>query len=243
MDAPIIGITTGRNTDGEREPWVRVTEAYIQAILRAGGAPVLLPVGLASGPLAEVERLLDGLLLTGGADIDPARFGGESHPRVYGVDPARDELEFALTRWAVDSGTPFLGICRGCQVVNVALGGSLFTDIADQVPGAVRHSHLKNEPRSQIAHSVAVEPGTCLAEILGQQTLPANSYHHQSAREIAATLVVSARASDGIIEGLELPGHPFGIAVQWHPEWLPGEPIHQKIFQAFIRAARDRKAR
>ncbi len=237
MSAPIVGITTGRDRDDAGEPWVQVTEAYVKAILRAGGLPILLPVGLEGERLREIQPRLDGVLLTGGDDIDPAVFNGAPHPKVAGVDPGRDTLEITLARWVAESGTPFLGICRGCQVVDVALGGSLYTDIADQVPGAVRHVHLKGEPRSRLAHDVRVEPGTCLAQILGNGDLPANSSHHQSAREIGAGLKITARASDGIVEALELPGHPFGLAVQWHPEWLPDSAPHQAIFKAFIAAA------
>jgi putative glutamine amidotransferase len=238
MTAPIIGITTGRGRDDAGESWVQVTDAYVQAILRAGGLPILLPVGLEGERLREIQPRLAGLLLTGGGDIDPAVFNGEPHPRVAEVDPGRDALEIPLARWAAESGTPFLGICRGCQVVNVALGGGLYTDVADQVPGAVRHVHLKGEPRSRLAHDVHVEAGTCLARILGHSDLPTNSSHHQSAKEIAPGLAVTARATDGVVEALELPGHPFGLAVQWHPEWLPDSAPHQAIFKAFISAAK-----
>jgi putative glutamine amidotransferase len=237
MPAPLIGITTGRDRDAAGETWIQVTQAYVQAILRAGGSPILLPVGLDGERLAQVSALLDGVLLTGGDDIDPALFNGELHPRVAGVDAGRDDLEIWLARWAVAESVPFLGICRGCQVVNVALGGSLFTDIPDQVPAAERHHHLKGEPRSRLAHAVQVEPGTRLSAILGQADLPANSSHHQSAKDVPSGLRISARAADGIIEALELPDHPFGLTVQWHPEWLPDAPAHQAIFTAFIRAA------
>jgi putative glutamine amidotransferase len=237
MTAPLIGITTGRDRDEAGETWIQVTQAYVQAILRAGGSPILLPVGLDGERLEQVRALLDGVLLTGGDDIDPMIFNGEPHPRVAGVDPGRDNLELSLASWAVQSGVPFLGICRGCQVVNVALGGSLYTDIPDQVPAAERHHHLKGEPRSRLAHQVQVEPGSCLAGILGQTSLPANSSHHQSAKDVPAGLCISARAPDGVIEALELPEHPFGLSVQWHPEWLPDAPAHQAIFTAFIRAA------
>jgi putative glutamine amidotransferase len=239
MTAPLIGITTGRDRDDAGEPWVQVTEAYVQSILRAGGLPILLPVGLDSARLEQLSPTLAGVLLTGGDDIDPALFNGEPHPRVAGVDPARDALEIWLARWAMESKTPFLGICRGCQVVNVALGGSLYTDLPDQFPSDVRHHHLKGEPRSRLAHEVRVEPGSCLAGILGQTELPANSSHHQAAKDVPAELIISAHASDGVIEALELRSHPFGLSVQWHPEWLPDSPAHQAIFTAFIDAARN----
>ncbi len=237
MSSPIIGITTGRKADEAGESWVQVTEAYVRAILHAGGLPILLPVGLAGERLREIQPRLAGVLLTGGDDIDPLVFNGAPHPKVAGVDPLRDDLELSLARWASATAVPFLGICRGCQVVNVALGGTLFTDIPDQVPGAVRHGHLKGEPTSRLAHDVTVEPGSCLAGILGTLALPTNSWHHQAAKETGAGLVITARATDGVIEALELPGHPFGLAVQWHPEWLPGVKPHEAIFSAFIEAA------
>lgn len=237
---PLIGITTGRNPDPAGEPWIMVVEAYVRAVLRAGGAPVLLPVGLGDGELADIQPLLAGVLLTGGGDIDPARFDGDPHPRVDGVDPQRDDLDITMARWAAESGTPFLGICRGCQVVNVALGGDLYTDIPDQHPGALRHVHLNGEPRSRTAHEVRIEPGSRLAEITGRTLLATNSSHHQAARAVPSTLAVTAVATDGIIEALELPHHPFGVAVQWHPEWLPDAGPHQAIFRAFIEAAGEK---
>ncbi len=148
MVSPIIGITSNYAPPKEGKFGViSVGEAYIQAVLRAGGIPVILPVGLSEENLMDVYRRLDGLLFTGGGDIDPQRFHGQFHPRVYDIDQRRDDLEIRLVQMASDGGKPFLGICRGIQVINVALGGSLFTDISDQLDNSLRHDWYPDIPR------------------------------------------------------------------------------------------------
>lgn len=237
MTHPLIGITTRVIQDNEGQPLIAAVEAYIQAVIRAGGLPLLVPIGLPEEQMRELPQHIDGLLLTGGADIDPEIFNGEPHPRVYGVNPDRDALELTLARSAVEEKLPFLGICRGFQVLNVALGGDLYTHIPDQFPGAAKHDNRVSTGRSRLEHGVTIEAGTCLASITGPGYLPVNSLHHQGAKEIAPGLIVSARAEDGLVEGLEVPGHPFGVAVQWHPEWLPDNERMQAIFRAFVQAA------
>ena len=237
MTAPIIGITTGRHISDRGDPTVSIPESYVKAILRAGGVPVLIPVGLPDDRLQALRPHLQGLLFSGGGDIDPEHFNGDPHPRVYGIDPARDEQEFILARQVVHEGLPFLGICRGIQLLNVALGGSLYTHVADQRPGPLRHANIPGEPRDRIAHQVLVEPGSTLARITGARQLEVNSLHHQGLKELAPGLVATAQATDGLVESVELPGHRFGVAVQWHPEWMPEHDVMQAIFRAFVRAA------
>jgi putative glutamine amidotransferase len=238
MSAALIGVTSSYSPpDDGPFGTVSVGESYIQAILHAGGVPVVIPVGIAPPVLDDLYARLDGFLLTGGADIDPQRFGGAPHPRIYGVDARRDALEIALVRWAAVNGKPFLGICRGVQVINVALGGSLFTDITDQKAGALRHDWFPNHPRDLLAHPVTLVPGSRLAQILGEDVLEVNSLHHQGVERLAPALHAVAHAPDGLVEAVELPDHPFGFGVQWHPEWIQAHAPQRMLLQRLVRAA------
>lgn len=242
MKTPTIGLTTNRLVStNPLSPNHGVSEAYIQAVSNAGGLPLLIPLGLPERDWQALAARLDGILFTGGSDIDPARFNGVPHPNVYGIDPDRDALEIALVRRAAQTGQPFLGICRGSQAVNVALGGSLYTDIADQVPGALRHDWYPDVPRGYRAHAVTLDPDSRLAGILGGTAAQVNSLHHQGLLQVGQGLAVSGHSPDGMIESIELPGHPFGIAVQWHPEWLQDDPAMRALFHAFIEAAAREK--
>ena len=238
MFAPLIGITSGRESENGPVRHISVSEAYIQAVIRAGGLPVIVPTGLPERDFEGLRSHLDGLLLTGGGDIDPARFAGRAHARIYDVDRERDNLEIGLAQLAVRSKWPFLAICRGIQVLNVALGGSLYTDIADQFPNALRHDYYPDWPRDHNAHLIRVTPGSQLAGILGTTTFPANSLHHQGLDKVAPGLCPVAFAPDNLVEAVELiDSHPFGFGVQWHPEWLPDSAAMQALFQAFVQAS------
>lgn len=237
MPKPVIGITTF-HTDSQRGyVYVAITEAYVKAVSRAGAVPILIPVGLSDDDHTQILKTVDGILFTGGGDIDPARYDGIPHATVHEIDPERDQMEIHLVREAVGCQTPFLGICRGLQVVNVALGGSLYTHIQDQHPNALKHDFFPGRPRDFIAHPVKVDEGTMLANILGQPIVHVNSLHHQGIQRLAPDLTPTAYAPDEIIEAIELPGHPFGLAVQWHPEWLTEQTEMQALFAAFIHAA------
>jgi putative glutamine amidotransferase len=237
MPAPLIGLTTSRFQTSSDVPRIGTAEAYVQSVLNAGGIPVLIPPGLPDERIRELGGRLNGLLLTGGGDIDPARFRGRPHPRVYDVDGERDRLEIGLLHSAQETEMPFLGICRGLQLVNVGLGGSLYTDIADQHPDPLKHDCFDGLPRTYLAHAVQIAEDTRLAQILQAPVLKVNSLHHQGVERVAPGLKVSALAPDGLVEGLELPGHPFGLAVQWHPEWLQEHAPMRALFQAFVAAA------
>ena len=238
MPAPIIGVTANYVPPETGEfGTISMGESYIQAVLRAGGLPVIIPVGLSQEGMRAMFARLDGVLLTGGGDIEPQRFQGNPHPRVYGIDLRRDELEIRLVQMAADAGTPFLGICRGIQVINVALGGTLFTHIGDQFPNALRHDWYPNIPRDYLAHQVTVDPGSHLAQILEGENFAVNSLHHQGLERVAPDLRVVAHAPDSLIEGVELDGHPFGIGVQWHPEWLQEHASQRLLFSALVKAA------
>lgn len=236
--APLIGITS--NLIPPREGLfgtVQVGESYIQSVIQAGGLPVVIPVGLSSEDVQLLFSRLDGILLTGGSDIDPRRFNGAPHPRVYDVDTRRDSLEIRLVQLAAEKGKPFLGICRGIQVINVALGGSLFTDIADQFPHPLKHDLFPNIPRSYLAHPISVAADSHLSQVLGGEAFEVNSLHHQGLDRLATPLRAVAYAPDHLVEGVELPGHPFALGVQWHPEWLQEHAPQRKLFLEFIKAA------
>lgn len=239
MKPPLIGITTTRERSKHNTPITCVTEAYVQAVVRAGGMPVLIPSAVLESDWAHLRKRLDGLLLSGGGDLDPVYFNGEPHPRVYGVEPERDRLEMALARLAVETGWSLLGICRGTQVINVALGGTLYTHIADQHPNALRHDYFTNVPRDYLAHPVRIDSQCRLAAILGETAPQVNSLHHQGIQKLAPGLVACAWAPDGLVEAVELPQHPFALGVQWHPEWLPDAPPMQALFKAFVLAANN----
>lgn len=237
MSKPFIGITTF-HTDSQRGYiYISVTKAYVDAVVRAGAIPLLIPLGLAQTDLAELMQKVDGVLFTGGGDIDPARFQGLSHPTVHDIDPVRDELEIQLVQQVIEQNTPFFGICRGLQVINVALGGSLYTHIQDQHPNALKHDYFPGRPRNYHAHPVKIDEGTTLAGILGQPIVQVNSLHHQGIDRLATRLLSTAYAPDGIVEAVELPGHAFGLAVQWHPEWLQDQVEMRELFTAFVNTA------
>ncbi len=236
MSSPLIGITTQR-TATSGAPVVGAPETYIKAVQNAGGLPVLIPLDLNASELDELFSHLDGVLFHGGGDIDPALFQGPAHVEVYGIDPDRDRVELQLVHRAADSGKPFLGICRGIQVINVALGGTLYTHIQDQHPNALRHDCHPEHPRDYLAHPVRVQENSSLAKILGKSTVETNSLHHQGIDKPAPRLTPVAWAPDGIVEAVELTDHPFGLGVQWHPENLQAYPEMRALFRSLVTAA------
>mgnify|MGYP001139041284 CR=1 FL=1 len=237
MNPPLIGVTVFRTKTQSGLPALSVTDAYVQALHQAGAAPLLIPLGAPEAALQAIVDRLDGVLLTGGGDIVPDTFGGQPHPRVGDVDADRDRIEISLVKRLVAQKRPFLGICRGIQVINVALGGTLYTDIADQHAGALRHDNYPDIPRDFLAHTVEVSETSRLAQILGHTRHQVNSLHHQAACQLAPGLKPTAYAPDGILEAVELPDHPFGLGVQWHPEWLQAHAPMRALFSAFVQAA------
>lgn len=237
MSGTVIGITTGRATNSQGRTNLRLPEDYVRALLRAGATPVLIPLGLSKPDLQALTERLDGILFSGGGDIHPSRYESQPHPMVDEVDEDRDRVEIEVARAAAREGKPFFGICRGLQVINVALGGSLYEDLLDQRPGSLRHQYYPERARDYLAHSVKVEPGSRLHEILAEPVVQVNSLHHQGVRRLASGLTPGAHAPDGLLESIELTGHPFGLAVQWHPECLPDDPAMHRLFKAFVEAA------
>jgi putative glutamine amidotransferase len=233
---PFIGITSelGRNSLGQ--PQSHLNAAYSRAVVEAGAAPLVIPSDTDPDACASLVSGLDGILLSGGGDIEPWRYQGNPAAPLIEVSAARDELELGLVRLAAELGKPFLGICRGCQVVNVALGGSLYEDLDTEPGSGVRHN-VPGKESPVPAHDVRVEAGSLLAQVLDRVELGVNSHHHQGLRNIPTTLRISARAPDGLAEAVELPEHPFGLALQWHPEWLIHQEWTRRLFTAFVLAA------
>lgn len=212
---------------------------YVESVRRAGGEPI--EVGAGESPTQILARV-DGIMLIGGGDVDPALYGEAPHATFDPADPGRDAFEVELTRAAIGAGMPLLAICRGMQLVNVAMGGSLFQDIPSQVPGALLHA--VPEPRHAIAHEVWVSTGSRLSALLTEQmedgeTCHVNSRHHQSVQRVADGFDATATSPGGVIEAMEMPGPAFCVAVQWHPEnfWRTGE--FRSLFEGLVRAANE----
>ena len=234
---PVIGITTfeGKNPDGF--PTVMLLQAYIHSIMQAGGVPILIPSMLAEGGWDTLYERLDGVVFSGGGDIAPKYFNGEDHPRIAGIEPLRDTIELSLLRSVVEDGKPFLGICRGIQTVNVGLGGTLYEHLGEQFRGEIDHAY-PTTMRTHLVHEVKIEEGTRIADAVGEPVLRVNSLHHQGLKKIAPGLHVTGYAPDGLVEAVEIPDHPFGLAVQWHPEWLTDQQPTRNLFKAFVNAVR-----
>jgi putative glutamine amidotransferase len=239
---PLIGVTTSTTADGAATttpPRTWVNHAYVRAVQQAGGVPVLLPPELDGRALDALWSRVDGVLLTGGGDVAPARFTEDPpHPTVSGVSEARDRLEIEVTERALDDGRPLLAICRGIQVLNVALGGSLCQDIASEHPHALVHA--QTAPRSQATHPVKVMvEHTRLGATLGGPEVQVNSFHHQAIKRLGRGLRDVAWAPDDIIEGVELPdAGALVLGVQWHPEELVGHDAAARgLFRALVAAA------
>ncbi|HUF93818.1 MAG TPA: gamma-glutamyl-gamma-aminobutyrate hydrolase family protein [Candidatus Limnocylindria bacterium] len=237
MPAPLIGVTTSVTVDESPER-AYVNASYLRAVEGAGGIPVLLPPHLSEQARRALWERLDGVLLTGGGDIDPARFNEPAHPAVAEVSTLRDALEIEVVERALDDGIPLLAICRGLQVLNVALGGTLYQDLlADK---ASHVAHRQKEPRDRATHAVKVMgEGTRLASIAGAPEIEVNSFHHQAIKRLAGRLKDVAWAPDGVIEAVEMEGDHFVLAVQWHPEDLvEHDPAARGLFAALTAAAR-----
>ncbi len=237
MSKPLIGITTSHYTGSQGYPNIYVPQSYPDAIARAGGLPFLIPLGLPEEVLTEMIQRLDGVLFTGGGDVSPERYGGETPSLASAIDIDRDRVELHLFENLTASGKPFLGICRGLQIINVAMGGSLYTDIGAQHPNAIRHDFQSGFKKDHLAHLMKVETSSQLGKAMGVSDLQVNSRHHQGICRLADDLQPAAYSSDGLIEGVEMVGYPYGIAVQWHPENLTEQQAAINLFRSFIEAA------
>jgi putative glutamine amidotransferase len=240
ISRPIIALTVYRKSITQRRPIdvYGLMPSYTEAVAKAGGIPLLVPLGLSEEDLLEILERVDGVVLPGGGDIDPAIFNQPRHPTVYSIDPERDRTELFVARAAASRRKPFLAICRGIQVLNVALGGTLWQDIPSQIPESIDHYTSEDQPRNHLEHTVDVEPGSLLARLVGKRQIWVNSYHHQSIRDLPPELTVTAEAKDGVIEAVEVNGHPFGLGLQWHPENLVDDDLAMlALFEGLVEAA------
>lgn len=233
---PLIGVTTSTFTSDTGWEYNRAYVAIIQAVEEAGGLPVLVPISIGDEALREIYERLDGVLLPGGGDMRPNIYGAEMNPLTDNIDDARDHIEVNLTRWAFDDDIPVFGICRGHQVVNVALGGTLIQDVPSEIGSDI--SHNVTVPRNFRPHEVKIEPNSRLANILGTTHIAVNSLHHQSVGEAAPDACITAYSPDGVVEAIEVPNKKFVLSVQWHPEDLyRDDPAMKRLFKAFVEAA------
>jgi putative glutamine amidotransferase len=234
---PLIGIPCHAGLRAETErPIYYNNRSYVHAVERAGGVPILIPIYDDLTGLDALLSRLDGLLLSGGLDVDPRYYQEEPHPLLGEINPKLDELELALAHWALREDIPTLGICRGMQVINVALGGNLYQDLSAQYPDSLRHPNW-DLPRNHIVHMVHIDRGSRMAEILHGLEVPANSLHHQAVKDPGAGVYICGRSDDGVAELLEVPGQSFMVAAQCHPEEIyQDNPVWSRFFLAFIEA-------
>ena len=241
--APVIGVTGTLKQDADsvaQRPlgaFVRVDLDYVAGVAQAGGIPMVLPP--IPGTVEEVAGRIDGLLLCGGSDLDPGYYGEEPIPELDVTVPERDAFEMALVEQALERGMPVFGICRGLQVLNVALGGTLYQDLSSQFGGG-SIAHRQQMPKWQWTHEVEVNGNSSIAKIMEVDGLRVNSYHHQAVKDLADGLTVTARASDGVVEALEARNlsESWLVGVQWHAEAMrDAGPENRNLFKAHVEAA------
>lgn len=240
MKKPVIGIAADHVPYNQSDDRVAegVMEDYISAILLAGGVPVLLPVALGQEHSGAVIDRLDGVLLTGGHDINPILYGQQPLPVSETPDPAKDQLDLSLVQLCLKRKKPLLGICRGMQMLNIVLGGTLYQDLPSIAQSALHN--VNNYPEHSLnafAHTVQIVPDSQLSTALATTSVQTNSRHHQGVHELGHGLVPVATTEDGLIEGVEYPHHPFCVGVQWHPENLKEDPAMRRLFRHFVHAA------
>lgn len=235
MSMPLIGISGSMN-DAEKQ--IFLVRAYMQVLLKAGAVPVLLSPDMDTCAMTHCLNKLDGLMLAGGGDVVPSHFQEEAIPELGETTPERDALELSLLPMAMERQMPVLGICRGVQVMNVALGGNLYQDL----PAQYQHEtmpllpHRQTEAYEKPTHTVMINPSSLLHQLVGETEIAVNSMHHQAVKRIAPLLQPVATAPDGVIEALEHPALPFFLGVQWHPERLE-DAASRQLFAGFINAA------
>lgn len=234
MNSPIIGITTGREQTKFGSSVIGSLETYIKTIRDANGIPLLIPLGISESFLDVFIKLSKGVLFTGGGDFHPNSYNGDYLPSISSVDQDRDRVELYIFNQILELRKPFLGICRGIQLINIALGGTLYEDIHSQVPNALKHQNFPDNPANFLAHDVDIISSSYLADIMKGIHFKVNSTHHQAIKKLANNLNSIALAPDGIIEAVMLKNYNFGIGVQWHPERLQDQVPMRNIFRAFI---------
>lgn len=242
---PLIGISpTPREAEHDHGRFRSYTlsDTYTGAVLAAGGVPVILPAH--PEMVDDILDTLDGVIFSGGGDIDPSYWKEERHPEAGDFDAQRDTFELQAIPKVIERDLPLLGICRGLQTINVARGGSLYQDIPDQIEGALQHRQQKDgKMRDEPSHTITIATGdNPLRAAVGSDTTMVNSFHHQAIRDAGDGIEVIAHSEDGVIEAIWLPAMTFGLAVQWHPEMLAQEyPDQARIFESFVNAAKAQK--
>lgn len=243
MTRPAVGICPSLESGRLRGDAYLLYTSYAEAVTRAGGLPLILPLASSREEAIETLQRIDGLLLTGGDDVDPALYGQSArHPDRLGSRP-RAESEIHFARESLERSRSVLGICLGAQVMNVAFGGTLLQDIPEEVPGAQEHERRGAPTKDAPQHALRLEPGTLLARVLSMETAAVTSFHHQAVGRLAPGFRVAARSPEGIVEAIERTDHPFYVGVQWHPERMPDSPLTARLFRAFIDAARGASVR
>lgn len=245
---PVIGIVPSQNRS---EKMVSFPERYANAIVHAGGAPLLLPLSDNPHVYETLFPLIDGFVLTGGNDIDPARYGAiRDSGKITDHTPEREELEYLILSYAYRFDLPLMGICRGMQMINVCLGGTLWRDLGDQFPGVVREGmndglgelprlqHWQPKPYSDPTHLVKIVDDSILGRLLETDQIMVNSMHHQGVCDLSTRVRAVAYASDGLVEAIEVRDRDFMLGVQWHPEFFAGGHRMTRVFEALIDAAR-----
>ncbi len=245
MKRPIIGITcVTEPLERGRAMRHAVDRDYVRAVLAAGGLPVLLTPALDGDAIEALLPTLDGVLFSGGGDVDPRFFGEQPHPKLGRVEPERDRFEVDLARAAWQVELPTLGICRGVQLLNVAAGGKLIQDIPSQIERALHHDSV--EPVEDSVHEVALESGSSLRALANRRRVAVNSYHHQAVSDVAPRFRIAAVAADSVVEAIEAVEGPYCVGVQWHPERpTPGTsaPLSKALVESFVEAAAKSKAK
>lgn len=234
---PVIGLPTLAIPPGPKPPRFGVNQSYVRALVEAGCAPVLIPILDDDDRLRAIYERLDGIVFPGGADVAPREYGEDPIGSLNEVEAPRDRTELTLARWAFADDLPTLGICRGQQVLNVALGGSLFQDLRHQGATSVEHSAADGRARTALVHRVRLDPDSRLAQLIDETDVQVNSLHHQAVKDVAPPLRATGRSDDGVIEALESDDRRFLIAVQWHPEEISALPWVRRLFSGFARAA------
>lgn len=215
-----------------------LNQSYAEAVSRAGGNPIMV-ARPSDQTLRGLLSTIDGILLAGGHDVDPGAYGEEKSEHTCNVDQDRDRVEITLARIAQENNIPILGICRGLQVMNVALGGSLFQHVSAELPNSLTHDMHEGHQRDFLAHAVDIQSGSLLARVCEKERIGTNSLHHQGIKRLSDKLSASGRTKDGLIEAVELDGHRFYVGVQWHPEELFDE-ASVRLFEVFINAAKNK---
>jgi len=237
LSYPLVGLPTLAIPPGPKPPRFGINQSYVRALVAAGCAPVLIPLLDDDERLRAIYDRLDGIVLPGGADVAPQEYGEQPIDNLNVVEAPRDRTELTLARWAFADDLPTLGICRGQQVLNVALGGSLWQDLRHQGVTAVDHSDADGRARTALTHRVRLDPDSRLAQLIDETDIDVNSLHHQAVKRVAPQLKVTGTSEDGVIEALESDDRRFLIAVQWHPEEIDDLPWVRRLFAGFARAA------